>query len=173
VLFSKRARAERALAAERRIHGGVSTSSATTPSGVEDNMDSADEKEHAETDQDRRLTLLETIDQKDLDSLKTAEYNSAHDDFILPSAGPSRQFGDFRDAQIVHDSGEGSARDFFPNRPGGRKNYPSTPPRKRQKTLQSELPFVGNESDIEQTRFMAPAIAKEPEGAWDCLICTL
>ncbi|KIJ20224.1 hypothetical protein PAXINDRAFT_108086 [Paxillus involutus ATCC 200175] len=170
---SKRARAERALAAERRIHGGVSTSSATTPSGVEDNMDSADEKEHAETDQDRRLTLLETIDQKDLDSLKTAEYNSAHDDFILPSAGPSRQFGDFRDAQIVHDSGEGSARDFFPNRPGGRKNYPSTPPRKRQKTLQSELPFVGNESDIEQTRFMAPAIAKEPEGAWDCLICTL
>ncbi|KIK93501.1 hypothetical protein PAXRUDRAFT_144947 [Paxillus rubicundulus Ve08.2h10] len=171
---SKRARVERALAAERRIHGGASTSSPTTPSGAKDNLDSADEKEYAETDQARRLTLLETIDQKDLDSLKTAEYHSADDGFILPSAGPSRQCGDSREAQIVHDSdfigSEGSAR-VFSDRPGGRKKSPSTPSKKRQKTQQSELRFVGNES--EQTRFLVPDIAKEPEGAWDCLVCTL
>ncbi|KAF9247276.1 WLM domain-containing protein [Melanogaster broomeanus] len=177
---SNRAREERALAAERRIQalqGGASTSSPAMPSGVEDNSDSdsADEKEHVETDQDRRRVLLETVDQKDLDSLKTAEYDSADDGFLLPNAGPSRNS---LDVQITRD--EGSGRDPFPGKPGRRKASPRVEdilpavPRKKQKTLQTQLPLVGNERDIAQTRFTAPTSAKrEPGGVWDCLVCTL
>ncbi|KAF9226524.1 WLM-domain-containing protein [Gyrodon lividus] len=176
---SKRAREERALAAERRIRGGLSTSSHT---GVEDGPDPVDEKEHAETDQDRRLALLETIDQKDLDSLRTAEYNSADNDFIFPNAGPSTQCGGSRDVQITDGSGatdtEDSARDHFSGGPGRRKislsDISLTLSSKRQKTLQSQLSLIGNESDIARIRFASPTIAKkQPEGAWDCLVCTL
>ncbi|KAH9945164.1 WLM-domain-containing protein [Epithele typhae] len=99
---SKRAREERARAAEHRLSALRDQSDADHPSaaaaeGGSDLEDDGDE-DIQETDQDRRRVLLEAADTSELDALKAwqLDYSS---DFILPSAdlpapGPSARGND-------------------------------------------------------------------------------
>ncbi|KAI0077919.1 WLM-domain-containing protein [Panus rudis PR-1116 ss-1] len=106
---SKRAREERALAAERRLQALLqkpckicwSNNDYTTiltriyPASTDKDEESSDNEEIPETDQDRKRTLLESMDQGELDSMKTSCIDLTGDDFIFPiqsnDPGPSRQ----------------------------------------------------------------------------------
>ncbi|EMD34058.1 hypothetical protein CERSUDRAFT_97984 [Gelatoporia subvermispora B] len=94
---SKRAREERALAAERRLlvlqgRAGPSSKLVSPPQNTgpeaEDASGSSDEDAGPrETDQDRRRTMLEAMGQADLEELKAARTDYS-DDFMIPAAGP-------------------------------------------------------------------------------------
>ncbi|KIJ70022.1 hypothetical protein HYDPIDRAFT_79182 [Hydnomerulius pinastri MD-312] len=175
---SKRAREERALAAERRVQalqGGTSASGSATPSRSAENSDEEDDEEDAETDTDRRRTLLETIDQKDLHLLGVSKYDPDDDEFMFPGASANQESGDLDDVQIVNGPGTAftdGTRGVSSSVPSRRKRSPSEAPAtqstKRPKVSQSELPLTG------QGRFSASTPGKkEPETTWDCLVCTL
>ncbi|KIP08196.1 hypothetical protein PHLGIDRAFT_23623 [Phlebiopsis gigantea 11061_1 CR5-6] len=86
---SKRAREERAMAAERRLlalQQASGPSNATSVNG-EDESDS-DDGRPTETDQDRRRTMLDSMSESEAGTLKAFATDFA-DDFILPSAGAS------------------------------------------------------------------------------------
>ncbi|KAH7913205.1 WLM domain-containing protein [Hygrophoropsis aurantiaca] len=78
---SKRAREERALAAERRLRNLAPVSEGL--SKVEDDESGSDSDSNRETDQDRRLIMLDTIGKQDLDELKISLFDFS-DDFNLP-----------------------------------------------------------------------------------------
>ncbi|KAI0950946.1 hypothetical protein AcW1_008115 [Taiwanofungus camphoratus] len=87
---SKRAREERAMAAERRIRAlqrqaGPSTVSSPQPTQDEDEAESSDDEEVRETDQDRRQTMLDTMEQSDLEGLKASRTDFSSD-FVFPSS---------------------------------------------------------------------------------------
>ncbi|KAG8218691.1 hypothetical protein J3R82DRAFT_4359 [Butyriboletus roseoflavus] len=73
VLCSKRAREERAQAAEQRIQALQGESSSSNLPILSEDMESEDEKRDSETDYDRRRTLLEVIEENDLDALRAAD----------------------------------------------------------------------------------------------------
>ncbi|KAI0749788.1 WLM domain-containing protein [Daedaleopsis nitida] len=85
---SKRARDERALAAERRLlalreKGGDSTETVKNEDG-----DSDDDYENApETDQERRHAMLDSADKAELDGLKAWQHDYSSE-FIFPPAAP-------------------------------------------------------------------------------------
>ena len=108
---SKRAREERALAAERRLlalqgkgadgpqnHGSCSSDHAmcaagdadTAPKDESDNDEDSDYEAAPETDQDRRRAMLDSADQSELDGMKAwlRDYSS---DFIFPPIASSSQ----------------------------------------------------------------------------------
>ncbi|ETW83060.1 hypothetical protein HETIRDRAFT_450748 [Heterobasidion irregulare TC 32-1] len=109
---SKRARAERALAAERRIqalkgHGKSITTimrmahliaflqSETPPPELEGDpegsgSESDGTEELRETDQDRRRTMLDSMESSDLDGLKSGTLDDCWRDFILPKSTKPR-----------------------------------------------------------------------------------
>ncbi|KAH9849702.1 WLM domain-containing protein [Lenzites betulinus] len=85
---SKRAREERALAAERRLLALQGKGTSNTPSQEDRSDTESTEEEYDaphETDQDRRRTMLEASDEKELDGMKTAKRDFLSD-FILPRA---------------------------------------------------------------------------------------
>lgn len=86
---SKRAREERAMAAERRLLALQQTSGSSNATSVneEDELDS-DDGRPTETDQDRRRTMLDSMSASEAGTLKAFATDFA-DDFILPSAGPA------------------------------------------------------------------------------------
>ncbi|EJF64929.1 WLM-domain-containing protein [Dichomitus squalens LYAD-421 SS1] len=93
---SKRAREERALAAERRLlalQGHSDTShAAKEASGDEDeNEEDSDYEAAPETDQERRRAMLESTEKSDLEDLKTwqRDYSS---DFIFPPVASGSGF---------------------------------------------------------------------------------
>ncbi|KAI0367791.1 WLM-domain-containing protein [Pilatotrama ljubarskyi] len=99
---SKRAREERALAAERRLlalQGRGVTDAPASPSRNAEESDSGEEGyEHApETDQDRRRAMLESTDQTELDGLKTSK-KDFFADFILPRPAPPAKPGTLSNA---------------------------------------------------------------------------
>ncbi|KAG6337345.1 hypothetical protein ID866_1718, partial [Astraeus odoratus] len=120
---SKRAREERALAAEKRLQAGSST--------LEDS-DSEGGRFDAETDQDRRQALLESVDDQDLKLLEVQTYDFS-DDFLIPKETPdSRCPGDY----TAKDLGFG----VTPTRKRSLDNMAISAPHKRRKTFPNENP---------------------------------
>ncbi|KAI0833515.1 WLM domain-containing protein [Trametes gibbosa] len=93
---SKRAREERALAAERRLlglQGNVKGIPAIPALGNGSDAESSGEEYDAsrETDQDRRRTMLEASDQKEIEGMKTTKHDFFAD-FILPRGASASAF---------------------------------------------------------------------------------
>jgi len=78
---SKRAREERALAAERRLLGDASE---TSTQDREDGDSDSDAQELQETDQDRHQTMMKSMDASEADLLRTGTLSDLWGDFILP-----------------------------------------------------------------------------------------
>lgn len=174
VLCSKRAREERAAAAEQRIQallGEASSSSLPMPPAAEDDSGSEGEGGDFETDYDRRRTLLEVIEEKDLDALRATALDLGHD-FLLPgdefpgvcgntspcdstAAGPSKY--DFTDSGTSDSQTKTSPNDPI-----------SARPEKKRKTSQSKLTF---------TSHITPTVTEATKGIqddwWNCIVCTL
>ena len=153
VLCSKRAREERALAAEQRSQAKASTSNLPIPPVIGDDPESEDEEQDSETDYDRRRTLLEVIEEKDLDALRVTLLDPTHD-FLLPSVGSSGECGD---TCGVEDSAS-----------GGFGRIKTTRPSKKRKVSQSKLVFTPH-----STSAVTEATKAKREDAWYCIICTL
>lgn len=173
VLCSKRAREERALAAEQRIQtleGKASSSNLPTPPVTRDDMESEDEERDSETDHDRRRTLLEVIEEKDLDALRATMFDPTQE-FILPSTGSS---GGRRDACSVEDPRDATSTIGGVSGPafGGLSRIKTSPPaiqpRKKQKTSQLKLMFTSH-----TTAAVAEAMNVGRGEPWDCIVCTL
>ncbi|KZT73002.1 WLM-domain-containing protein [Daedalea quercina L-15889] len=88
---SKRAREERALAAERRLGALQGEAGPSTQSPEEDDEDS-DVEIVPETDQERRRTMLDATAQNDLDALKSSQ-TDFFSDFIFPPMSPTTDDG--------------------------------------------------------------------------------
>ncbi|KAI0787641.1 WLM-domain-containing protein [Fomes fomentarius] len=86
---SKRAREERALAAERRILTLQGKVSSSTSAQDESNDDESDYEETPETDQDRRDAVLNSADRSELDGLKAWQRDYSSDFVFPPSASSS------------------------------------------------------------------------------------
>ncbi|KAF9820906.1 hypothetical protein IEO21_01133 [Rhodonia placenta] len=87
---SKRAREERALAAERRLQAlqnQASTSTAQLPQDVSED-ESSDTEVIPETDQERRQAMLDSLGDANLESLKTFRTDFSSD-FVLPETSHS------------------------------------------------------------------------------------
>ncbi|KAI0065092.1 WLM-domain-containing protein [Artomyces pyxidatus] len=91
--ISKRAREERALAAEARIR--ALQGKASSPSLKEDSVDSGEEsddgEEIPETDLDRRRTMLESMEAADADDLRSGTLVDYWGDIIPPKIEPRGQ----------------------------------------------------------------------------------
>jgi hypothetical protein len=178
-LVSKRAREERALAAERRmemlkgwfclalISSGDSLlasvafiSSASTSSSrlkSEPTTDSESESDAEETDQDRRRTMLESIRGQELDEMKAAKYDFS-DDFKLPG----ETGGDSRSIHIIERPEAAALTDAQPGssiRPGKHRRVEDEEVSVSKKSRKSGAPRLGKTED-------------QPDG-WNCLVCTL
>jgi len=160
---SKRAREERALAAERRVQalqGEATSSTLATPPVIEDSSSSEDEIRDPETDYDRRRTLLEVIKESDLDALRATALDQAAYGFLWPSGSSSRER---RDSDL-----RGSTSGPSNNRAkisSGDAN-PGIQSRKKRKMSQSKLVFTSPTPVTETTRV-------KRENPWDCMVCTL
>ncbi|KAF8558938.1 WLM-domain-containing protein [Imleria badia] len=166
---SKRAREERALAAEQRmraLQGKVaSTSNLAIPPVVGDDPESDDEERDSETDHDRRRTLLEVIEEKELDALRATMHDSALD-FLLPSVGSSGQCGEACGVENPRDAASGG----FGRINASPSAESSTRPRKQRKTSQLKLNFTPcNSSAVTDSE----ATKANCNDAWDCIVCTL
>ncbi|KIM68575.1 hypothetical protein SCLCIDRAFT_882192 [Scleroderma citrinum Foug A] len=134
---SKRAREERALAAENRIQA-------------------VQEGRHVETDQDRRQVLLESVDQQDLNSLKSRNYDFS-DDFLRPSDTHTAE-GPGSSSSVEQSSAAVMSRKRL------RTGTPAPSSRKRERTLH----FGNPSSSVPVSR------AKQgSDNMWGCLVCTL
>ncbi|KAH9068318.1 WLM-domain-containing protein [Lactarius deliciosus] len=186
--LSKRAREERAMAAEKRQL--ALEASANPTSGQEEDDSDADTQELRETDQERRQTMMDSMDASEAKQLRTGTLSDIWGDFILPKrpldkvrAAKSKATGD--DGPRVNSQG---ARNVPVHAPS-----PPTPPRG---TAGPELSrFCSGKLPQEQTRGgkrMSGQIASHQErtfGAtlpnpktrceiarnpkWSCLVCTL
>lgn len=165
ILCSKRAREARALAAEQRFQAKASTSNLPIPPVAGDDPESEDEERNSETDYDRRCTLLEVIEEKDLDALRVTMLDPAQD-FLLPSVGSSGERGSTCGVEDSRDSASGGF--------GRIKTSPSaetfveTRPSKKRKTSQSKLAFTPH-----STPAVTEAAKAKRQDAWDCIVCTL
>ncbi len=194
-LFSKRAREERAMAAEKRqlaLEGKIFFSSTETPfepcrtastnltSGREEEDSDNEIQELLETDQERRQTMMDSMDASEADQLKTGTLSDIWGDFILPK----------RPLDKVHAAKSKATGDGGPPRvnPQGARNasiHTPSPPAPPRGTVRSEL---SSKLPQEQTRdgkrvlgqtfgatFPNPMtrgeIARNPK--WSCLVCTL
>lgn len=165
ILYSKRAREERALAAEQRVQAlqgkDIPTSDLTPPIFGDEDSELEDE-----TDYDRRRTLLEVIEEKELDALRATALSSQ--DSLLSNVGPSGELGDACGAEDSCGSTSASVFDQIKTSPS---TEASTRPRKKRKLSQSNLTF---------TSHSIPAVGTDSEAtkanrgdAWDCEVCTL
>ncbi|KAH9178287.1 WLM domain-containing protein [Lactarius sanguifluus] len=189
---SKRAREERAMAAEKRqlaLEGKIFFSSTETPDREEDDSDT-EMQELRETDQERRQTMMDSMDASEAKQLKTGTLSDIWGDFILPKrpldkvrAAKSKATGD--DGPRVNSQGARNTPVHAPS--------PPAPPRG---TARPELSrFCSGKLPQEQTRdgkaesgqtashqertFGATLpnpktrceIARNPK--WSCLVCTL
>jgi len=154
---SKRAREERALAAEQRIQ--ASTSNLPIPPVVGIDPELEGEKRDSETDYDRRCTLLEVIEEKDLDALRVTILDLTQD--FLPSVGSSGEWGNICGIDDFTSGGFGRIE----TSPSAET---STRPRKKRKASQSKLVFMPH-----STPTVTEATKAKREGAWNCTVCTL
>lgn len=131
---------------------------------IGDDSDPEDDDRDSETDYDRRRTLLEVIEEKDLDALKAATLDLSQD-FLMPSVGPSGGCKRGRGDEDLRSSPSTSAVGRIKM---SQSDECSTQPSKKSRTSQSKLAFASNSSSV------LPDITKEKrEDPWDCMVCTL
>lgn len=151
---SKRAREERALAAEKRI------------SSLQVKRDINLDEDHVlvETDEDRRRTLLESADRQELNSLKAVNYDFSND-FLLPHDTLENrhvcQTNTIGPSTSMEDRGRPSLSSAHVNKKKRLLNDVSSPSsHKKQRTL-----ITGD------WEFLPIAVGLED--SWSCLACTL
>jgi hypothetical protein len=179
-LASKRAREERALAAERRMEtlkgrsffpswvlsgsyiksilAAFASSSASASSSRLKNEPTSDpeiesDAEALETDQDRRRTMLESVGGQELDEMKAARYDFS-EDFRLPGDIAGDLCSDDTNATLLTDEKAGSS-----TRPGKHRRLGDEEVSVAKKSRTSEAPS----SDKTE---------HQPDD-WNCLVCTL
>ncbi|KAH9942766.1 WLM-domain-containing protein [Amylocystis lapponica] len=87
---SKRAREERALAAERRVQAlQTRGTSSTAPASRDESSGEEEDEPVPETDEDRRRTMLDMMAQTDLEGLKVSRTDFSSD-FVYTSPGSSQ-----------------------------------------------------------------------------------
>ncbi|KAJ8593352.1 WLM-domain-containing protein [Rhizopogon salebrosus TDB-379] len=158
---SKRAREERALAAERRMETlktAFTSSSASASSSRLKNEPTSDpeiesDAEALETDQDRRRTMLESVGGQELDEMKAARYDFS-EDFRLPGDIAGGSCSDDTNAILLTDEKAGSS-----TRPGKHRRLGDEEVSVAKKSRTSEAPS----SDKTE---------HQPDD-WNCLVCTL
>lgn len=160
---SKRAREERALAAERRMEthkiasSSASASSSRLKSEITAGSESEYEAEPLETDQDRRRTMLESVGGQELDEMKATRYDFS-DDFRLPGETGF-------DSCNIHKIERPDAA-VSPNaQPGS-----STQPGKHRRVVDEEI-SVAKKSRISGAS--RPDSTEDQPDGWNCLVCTL
>jgi len=173
--FSKRAREERALAAERRMNtlkglsffpltspfypsalAAFASSSSASSSRLKNEFEPAPDSETEsdaealETDQDRRRTMLESVGGQELDEMKAEKYDFS-DDFRLPG-GTDGDSCNGDEAALLTETQASSA------------------PGKRQRVKDDEI-SVPKKSRM----FHTPSSdkTKHQQDGWNCLVCTL
>lgn len=155
---SKRAREERALAAERRMEAlKTSASSSRLKSEPTTNSESESDAEPVETDQDRRRTMLESVGGQELDEMKATRYDFS-DDFRLPreTGGDSCSIHKIErpEAAVSTDAQPGSS-----TRTGKHRRVEDEEVSVTKKLRISGAPRSGKTED-------------QPDD-WNCLVCTL
>ncbi|KAI9461719.1 WLM-domain-containing protein [Lactarius psammicola] len=179
---SKRAREERAMAAEKRQRA----LEASTNGREEDDSENEIQELH-ETDQERRQTMMDSMDASEADQLKTGTLSDIWGGFILPKRPPNK----------VHAVESKATKDGNPPRvnPQGTRNasmHASSPPAPPRGTARPEssrkLPqeqtrngkrVLGQTASHQERTFGATfpnpktrgEIARNPK--WSCLVCTL
>ncbi|KAJ7170646.1 WLM domain-containing protein [Mycena crocata] len=195
---SKRAREERALAAERRLRGlqapsqRASTSKVTQPdSSSEDEVDELEEEDElmdqpvGETDAERRAVLLQSASSKDLTTLSGGtSWRTFDDEFVFTGSIAKRPLEEVIDISSDDDIPTASGSTFVMPAPKGKLSG------KDPKVKESESRPVGLGKIVEreislrkkESLGMAPTkaggrvlggrtVQKEPK--WACSICTL
>lgn len=100
---SKRAREERALAAERRLkalQGAAGPSTQPREDETDEDEEDSDVEIVEETDQERRRAMLDATAQNDMDNLKSSQTDFSSD-FIFPSTSSTTDEGPSCDVQIL------------------------------------------------------------------------
>lgn len=152
---SKRAREERALAAERRME----TLKALASSSRQHTTDSESESdvESLETDQDRRRTMLESVGGQELDEMKATRYDFS-DDFRLPgeTAGGSCNIHKIErfEAAVSTDAQPSSSTRFG----------------KHRRVEDEEVPVS---KKLRISGASRPGKTGDQPDSWNCLVCTL
>lgn len=179
---SKRAREERAMAAEKR-QLALEASTNLTSGREEDDSDTEMEELH-ETDQERRQTMMNSMDATEADQLKAGTLSDIWGGFILPKRPPGK----------VH-AVESKATGPPGVSPQGSRNAstraPSPPPPARSTARPESLRFFPGKLPQEQTRDgkrvsgQTASYQERTFGAtttrgditrnhkWPCLVCTL
>ncbi|KAI0049739.1 WLM-domain-containing protein [Auriscalpium vulgare] len=183
---SKRAREERALAAENRLRALQGKAFSTEPK--EENKGSGDESDEVEvvpeTDVDRRRTMLESMAASDADSLRSGTLNDWSDIIIMHPRIPAPLIEEGNKVQ--------PARVVQPTRQGTLESHATTSSLRRDtrtgNLVQDEINFRKKESlglhaqRVERKlgakpsdpRHMSDKHAMAGSGAaWSCLVCTL
>ncbi|KAG0705701.1 WLM-domain-containing protein [Suillus ampliporus] len=161
---SKRAREERALAAERRMQtlkaafaSSASASSSRLKSEPTTDSEIESDDESLETDQDRRRTMLESVGGQELDEMKAAKYDFS-EDFRLPggTAGDSCSIREIESpgAALLSEAQAGPS-----TRPGKHRRVEDEDESVTKKLRTSGAPRLDRTDD-------------QP-GGWNCLVCTL
>ncbi|KAH7927924.1 WLM-domain-containing protein [Leucogyrophana mollusca] len=189
---SKRAREERAIAAERRLQGLASSSSG--PSKAEDTDSGSDTELVGETDQDRRRIMLDAMAGQDLDDLRVSRLDFSSD-FNLPQGSCGmRSTADSGSAFVdeVSVAGPSNLPSIASSIRRGKQHREEAPlgvpqPSKRPKTLGDFISppstgvtvrtgAVGSSSALNSISVRAENRAPtnhEPNKDWACLVCTL
>jgi len=111
-----------------------------------------EEGRHVETDQDRRQVLLESVDQQDLDSLKSQNYDFS-DGFLRSNDTHMAEPDSSRSVE--------QSSTVIVSRKRFQTGTPAPLSRKRQRTL-----HFGNPSS-------SACGNQESDNMWGCLVCTL
>ncbi|KAH9058358.1 WLM-domain-containing protein [Lactarius vividus] len=185
---SKRAREERAIAAEKR-QLALEASTNLTRDQEEDDSDT-EPQELRETDQERRQTMMDSMDASEAKQLKTGTLSDIWGDFILPKrplnkvrAAESKATGD--DSPRVNSQGAKNASMRAPSPPAPprgavRPESPRFCPGKLpQEQTQGGKQMSGRTVSHQERTFGATLsnpktrceIARTPK--WSCLVCTL
>ncbi|TFY75433.1 hypothetical protein EWM64_g8578 [Hericium alpestre] len=181
---SKRAREERALAAERRVRalqGKAPSPEVTEDAGSEDEID--DGEEILETDQDRRRTMLESMGQSELGGLKSGTLADYWGDFVLPGAPRSPK----KQASTGSRAPTSSKRQTTLGEPS--TSHPGPFPSVARTSSPRE--DIGFDDNVDQAAASATRRAlddksaasveelgrstehQDSSGTWSCLVCTL
>ncbi|KAG1844051.1 WLM-domain-containing protein [Suillus subalutaceus] len=152
---SKRAREERALAAERRME----TLKASASSSRQPTTDSESEPdaEPLETDQDRRRTMLESLGGQELDEMKAARYDFS-DDFRLPGETGGNSCS-------IHKIERPEAAVSTDAQPDS-----STRPGKHRRVEDEEVSVT---KKLRISGAPRPGKTEDQSDSWNCLVCTL
>ncbi|KAG1750749.1 WLM domain-containing protein [Suillus lakei] len=155
---SKRAREERALAAERRMQTlKTSASSSHLKSEPTTDSESESDAEPLETDHDRRRTMLESIGGQELDEMKAEKYDFS-DDFKLPG----ETAGDSCSIHKIERPGAAASTDAQPGS--------STRPSKHRRVEDEEVSVT---KKLRTSGAPRPDKTEDQPDGWNCLVCTL